>query len=173
MFLLFILCLIVGLFVLLEVSMIARLFVINISLDTCCIYLIIVCLPSKSITHLLKMAKKDLMTGIESILGGGNETKKKVATPKKKTTESKSDTSNTIEDNLKIAMDPSAPASSNTHIVPDKLMGKARHIANKEGVSVKDVLNQSLARLITTWEEKNYTITDDMLIAKRSKKTII
>ena len=130
-------------------------------------------MPCKLIIHLLTMAKKDLMTGIESILGGGKELNKKVATSKKKTTTSKSDSSKGGGDNLKIAMDPSAPASSNTHFIPDKLMGKARYIANKEGVSVKDVLNQSLARLITIWEEKNYTVTDDMLIAKRSKKTII
>lgn len=119
------------------------------------------------------MAKKDLITGIESILSRGDQLKKKVAKPKKKATNSISDSAKTMEDNLKIAMDPSVPSSSNTHMVPDKLMGKARHISNKEGVSVKDVLNQSLARLITTWERKNYKITNDMLVTKRLKKTII
>ncbi len=114
------------------------------------------------------MAKKDLISGINSVLTG-TLPKKKLSGEKKIAKSSIS----SVEDNLQIAMDPASPSSSNTHIVPDKLIGKARYVAHKEGVSVKDVLNQSLARLLTAWEQKNYVITDDMLVAKRSKKTII
>ena len=116
------------------------------------------------------MAKKNLGGGIDSILSG-SKPQKKTSEPKKIT---KNSHSNTIRSsNMEIALNPSSESSSTTHIVPNILMGKARYISAKEGVSVKDVFNQSLAMLITAWEEKNYPITDQMLVGKRKKNITI
>lgn len=111
------------------------------------------------------MTKKDVVSGIDSLLMGEETVKN--------TKNLEDSASVPASDNIKIAIDPSSPSSAITHRLPDKLMGKARHIATKEGIAVKDVISQSLAKLITFWEKQNYEIKDDMLVSKRSKKIII